>query len=956
MMKTAKKSIILLLLATFVSLPFAFSARAEGNKTSASLRGIWISTVLNLDYPSSPTTSVTKLKNEAISALDFAKSNGFNAVFLQVRPCCDAIYPSKIYPWSIYLTGTQGKAPENNFDPLAFYVTEAHKRGLALHAWINPFRVSRSSFDLNSLALLNPARKHPSWTVKGSDGYLYFDPGIPEVRQLVIDGALEIIKNYNIDGIHLDDYFYPSKNFNDAATFKKYGAASKSIDDYRRNNVNLLIKNLNTAIKKVKPSIIFGVSPSGIWANKSKLSDGSNTDGSQSYFDDYADSKRWVKEKWIDYIAPEIYWNIGYEKADYETLVKWWNDVVEGTGVKLYVGQAGYRWINAAKDSPWYGTGELTRQLSLNRFYGNISGSIFFRLGTIRQNAAITKELKDFFTSNNQSNFFLGRPATDIQTTLNQFYITGTSNPKLPLLLNGKEIENRSASGYFGILVPLKNGINNLMFTQGTQTLTRVIYCGTSNSTPKSMSTAAINKTSVFPQSQELMEKTKTVALSCIAPAGSKVTVTVNGKTFKMKQAEVTCPKDGKIYEARFSYDYSLPSKKDGLLYLGSPVYTMNLNGKTDTVTAPKTITVAYSKVPLLAEVTADVADTYPYPNASLGADGPLYRSMRDYVKVITGDYVKLSSGKWIKKANVKFLELQNDYRPQISSATYITSPTQDILHVETTLSPSALLEYKDGCLTVSFPTLTRIIRPELPNGSLCSAIKIDLQNTSGSYKLSFSNINLLGGYYIKPTSPGFDLVLRRKPSAKTSNQPLTGITIMLDAGHGGSENGAIGPMGKLQPEKNSNLSLTLKLKNELELYGATVLLTRESDTTVSLYQRLNNSREKLPNLFLSLHANSLDDNIDISKHSGASVYYREEWVSTLAQRILKSASTDISRSNDGTHIKPHYITKATWTPSLILETGYLPNPQDFEWIINPSEQTKLAQSLAKCIKEYFSS
>ncbi len=951
-----KKTIALLLFAALVLTPFMLPARADDETASSDeLRGVWISTVLNLDYPSSATTDAEKLKAEALSLLDFAKENGFNAVFFQVRPSCDALYPSKIFPWSVYLTGAQGKAPDGGFDPLAFYVAEAHKRGLSLHAWINPFRITRSPGGVDTLAESNPARKNPSWVVKGSDGYLYFDPGLPEVRQLIIDGALELVNNYDIDGIHLDDYFYPSKDFKDASSYQKYGTQSKTLDDFRRNNVNLLIKNLGAAIHKAKPDLSFGVSPAGIWANKSKMAEGSDTDGSQSYFDSYADSRRWVKERWVDYIAPEIYWNIGYEKADYETLVKWWDDVVSGTGVRLYIGHAAYRWMEAKESSPWYGTGELTRQLSLNRFYGNVSGSIFFRLGTVRANGAITKELKDFFESASSSYFFIGRPDTDIRTTLENFYITGASDPEKPLTLNGETVENRSKSGFFGLLVPLRKGVNTLTLAQGDRTLTRIIYRGESESIPTELKTAAIDKSSVYPQASELMYKAKTISLSCKAPAGAKVSVTVNGKTIKMKQVKGTYPKDGKFYEAQYLASYSVPKKKSGLIYLGSPVYTMTLDGQTDTVTAPAAVTVAFSKAPLLAEVTAESADTYPNPNAALGAEGPLYCSMRDYVEVVSGDYVLLSSGKWIKRANVKFLEVSDGYKPQVTAASYKAGPEEDVLHVETTLSPAALLSYADKKLTVSFPTLTRVIRPALPEGALCSEIGIDLYDSKGAYTLSFSGESLLGGYYIRPTDSGFDLVLRRKPSAKSGARPLEGITVLLDAGHGGTESGAIGPMGDLCPEKTVNLSLTLKLKAELELYGATVLLTRADDSTVSLYDRLGMSFEKLPDLFLSLHANSLPDDTDISEHSGASVFYREGWVKGLAESVLKSASADISRKDAGTHVREHYVTKATWTPSLILEVGYLPAPQDFEWIRDPSGQSELSKSLAKCILGYFS-
>ncbi|MDP4108565.1 MAG: N-acetylmuramoyl-L-alanine amidase, partial [Bacillota bacterium] len=689
-------------------------------------------------------------------------------------------------------------------------------------------------------------------------------------------------------------------------------------------------------------------------ANKKSLEDGSDTSGGQSYFDSYADSRKWVKEKWVDYIAPQIYWNIGNDKSDYEVLVKWWNDTVADTGVKLYIGHAAYRWIGADKSSPWYGTGELTRQLSLNRLCGNVSGSIFFRLGTIRGNTAVSQEISDFFNGRQTSEFYVGRPSTDIQTTLTSFYVTGVSDPKETLTLNGKEVENRSASGFFGLLVKLRKGVNSLVFSQGDKKITRVIYSGASNPIQKTMPSAVISKSSVYPQSRELMQAVKTISLTCKAPAGSKVTVTINGRTLNMKQAKTSCPSDGKYYEASFSASYSVPQQKTGVLSLGSPVYRMTLGQKKDKAAAPGSLAVAFSKPSLLAEVTAEKADTYPYANSALGADGPLYKKMRDYVEVITGNYIKLSSGEWIKKSSVKLLSVKGAYSPQVTSVKYTVSAKEDVVHFETSLFPSAVLSFYDNKLTVLFPTLTRIVRPELPSGAICSDAQISLNNSRGSCVLTVDK-EKLGGYYIKPTETGFDLVIRRKPTANTGLSPLSGITVMLDAGHGGSELGALGPMGGKCPEKTVNLSLALKLKSELELLGAKVLLTRGSDTSVTLYQRLDLSREKLPDLFLSLHSNSLSDDTDISKYSGASVYYREAWVDSLAQSVLKSASSDISRVSGGAFVRRHYITKATWAPSLILEAGFLPNPMDFEWLRDPGEQEKLAQSLAKCILQYFS-
>jgi uncharacterized lipoprotein YddW (UPF0748 family) len=360
--------------------------------TSQEMRGLWVSSVINLDYPSSPTTSAAELKKQADSILDKAEELGFNAVFLQVRPCSDALYSSEIYPWSVYLTGTQGKAPSDSFDPLAYWVSEAHKRGLELHAWINPYRITRAASEWAALAADSPAKLHPEWTVQYKNNY-YFNPGLPEVRQLVIDGALEIVNNYDVDGIHLDDYFYPGTDFDDAATYAEYGADFADIGDWRRDNVNQLVQGLDEALHKADKNIQFGISPAGIWASKTLNAAGSNTTSTySSYYSNYADSKTWVEKGWVDYIAPQIYWEAGHSTADFTALLDWWTKLVDGTGVKLYVGVADYKTVEAkASDSPWYDGAEISRQLATCASNKLVSGVIHFRYGSIKSSPALQR-------------------------------------------------------------------------------------------------------------------------------------------------------------------------------------------------------------------------------------------------------------------------------------------------------------------------------------------------------------------------------------------------------------------------------------------------------------------------------------------------------------------------------------------------------------------------------------
>lgn len=398
--KMIKRTIAILLSLTFLLQGILLiTVQGAGDE----MRGVWVSTVINLDYPTSPTTDENALKAQADTILDRCKAMGFNNIFFQVRPCSDAFYKSDIYPWSMYLTGTQGTSPSGGFDPLAYWVQEAHKRGLKLHAWINPYRITKNNdannSEYNALASSNPAKLHPEYIIKYSDNQYYFDPGLPEVRKLLVDGAVEIVKKYDVDGIHMDDYFYPGRDFNDSITFAKYGSGFTSVDAWRRNNVDLLIKDLNAELHAADSSIEFGVSPVGIWANKKTSPYGSDTNGNESYTSHYADTRKWAQSEWIDYIAPQIYWNIGYQIADYQVLAKWWADQVKGCSTKLYIGMATYRASGAPESSVWHGTDEIKRQLDLNRATNGISGEIHFRYGLINSNAPMASFLTSYYGS-----------------------------------------------------------------------------------------------------------------------------------------------------------------------------------------------------------------------------------------------------------------------------------------------------------------------------------------------------------------------------------------------------------------------------------------------------------------------------------------------------------------------------------------------------------------------------
>ncbi len=361
------------------------------------LRGIWISTVANIDYPSKQTTDPELLKQEIIHILDHCKSMGFNAVFFQVRPAGDALYRSEIFPWSRYLTGTQGVAPQGGFDPLAFAVEEAHQRNMELHAWINPYRITSTKADNSRLAQNNPAVLHPELVITDATGKMYYNPGKTEVIQLIVDGAVEIVKNYDVDGVHMDDYFYPDSSFDDEATYSPYREQYPNKDDWRRAMVNQLVMRLNEAVHAEKPDVAFGISPRGVWANDYDAPGGSKTRGGGSYNTVFADSKAWIENGWVDYIMPQIYWYIGYEPADYLVLCDWWSEVVRGTDVKLYIGEGAYRTVSDAIPA-WTGESgieEMRRHIEVGRGNDTISGYCMFTYNNFVKNLSLDTLMKE---------------------------------------------------------------------------------------------------------------------------------------------------------------------------------------------------------------------------------------------------------------------------------------------------------------------------------------------------------------------------------------------------------------------------------------------------------------------------------------------------------------------------------------------------------------------------------
>ena len=378
-------------------LPTALNSRAAATYRNSTLtpppierefRGVWVATVANIDWPSKPGLTTTQQKAELISILNHAAELKLNAIVFQVRPACDAMYPSSIEPWSEYLTGAMGKAPEPAYDPLAFAIQEAHRRGMELHAWFNPYRALHKSH-VGKISANHISKTHPE-LVRSYGEYLWLDPGEREVQDYSLRVVMDVVKRYDIDGVQFDDYFYPdptgvNRDFPDDASWKKFGASGKlSRADWRRENVDTFISRVYSSIKAAKPWVKFGVSPPGIW----RPGYPPQITGSDNFSKIYADSRKWLVNGWVDYFSPQLYWRIEQKEQSFPVLLEWWAQ----QNVKhrnLWPGMS----VVGALSQDWR-PGEIPDQIRLVRKQPGAGGYVFYNASSLFDDGPRARDLR----------------------------------------------------------------------------------------------------------------------------------------------------------------------------------------------------------------------------------------------------------------------------------------------------------------------------------------------------------------------------------------------------------------------------------------------------------------------------------------------------------------------------------------------------------------------------------
>ncbi len=929
-------SMILIAVFSFVNtLTFAGCRKAEA--AAGEVRACWVASIGNIDFPSRMGLSVSALKAEIDAIIDNCKRYELNTIFFQVRPNGDALYRSEIFPWSVYLTGTQGKAPADGFDPLDYFVKKAHRAKIQLHAWINPYRIGSGKAVWENLSADNPAKLHPEYTVTSETG-VYYDPGVPEARTLILEGIAELVQNYEIDGIHFDDYFYPYDltGFDDSKTYATYGKGL-SLEDFRRKSVDQLVESAYKKIKSLKKDVQFGISPFGIWANKWVDPAGSDTRGMSSYAAIFSDSKKWVEEGWLDYVCPQLYWTDEHPAAPYDVLVDWWDDLCVRNKMPLYIGLA-FHYVGTEEPGFEDGVvmGEQLRYASAKRSY---AGHCFFHYGILSQNpkGALDSILAYYDNAGTESE--QAAPAYPKLSIADELKITSPQNGdtfekgKVSVCgtapINGQVSVNGvqavvSSKGFFSAYVPLKQGVNTITAQSGEERRTiRVTYA------PQK---AVTELKDPYPTGAVHRNAGDLMTFTASAPIGASVVLT-NG--------EISIPLHA-VKEGSSAYQgqWTAPSFPAGdKLTLEGFRFEVTLDGNQKSTPVDLKLHL-YAGGYREAKILKD--DAYIFDESAGGSQmdhDPLRRGTRVTVLGREGSRALLENGYWVEQ------ELLGDEVSMPSEPSDYDYKVVNISSKET----FGYSSYCDGDTLEIALSAGRTAEFELDTDQPEIRTEFERKAQSGSVKIYSGQGRKIAGYEIIQHKSRITVYLRFYSGG------LAGKRIVLDAGHGGQDSGALGPGGAAYPaESDMNLLLAYTLKKELELAGAEVIMIRSKDETVSLQERAEKALGYTPDLFISLHHNATNQTSDYNAATGGLMLYSSPLSQNLASALAENLWDGVGEKAARCKRQSLYVCRETRYPAVLVEAGYLCNPLEYELLCQADIAKKIAKNILKGLRNYF--
>ncbi len=930
------------------------------------LRGVYIASVSNINFPSKPGLDEATLKKELNAIVANCRSIGFDTIFFQVRPMADALYRSSLFPTSRFLVKNEGDPLP--LDPLQYLIDEASELGMDVVAWVNPYRVTNYKKDtkeeaLASLSDSHPAKHHPDWTVF-FDGKLYFDPSSKEVRNLIADGVKEICEGYKVKGILYDDYFYPypveGKVFDDQL---KYTASSSvlSLADWRRDNVNQMVRLSYDTVKSVSSDLIFGVAPFGIWKNSSSDPAGSNTKGMEAYSAIYCDAVAWINGGYLDYIAPQIYWETGDAAADFSTLTRWWSAQVDGTGVKLYISHAAYKAENFE-----LGGQELAEQIRYSRAYMGVCGNIQYGYADIVKNTAELKTcLKKLYEdpylvslpTEKVSGVVFRRPDPNFKTGTAAQFIMASSDPDFPVYLGASKI-GRTKSGFFSYLMPLKEGSNTITFQQNDQNYSLQVNRTVSQSVAQ-LSSFQIKSFSPSAKEQVVVSSGGKLPLSVTAPAGCTVKVTLDQKSVTLRPT-LNPVGSGTYLKEEYIGEISVPQVESGKDYVLVGSLEIDVNGYGSTLhKTGASVFVIPSDLDVMATVTEDYTYLKQSVNSSFYDDfTPSSVGMEDSVTGIFDDYVRLESGMFVSKDSVRIEKgmKREDSHLQTIRATSNSNVTQ--FHLTLNAAPPITVDIKGEKIRI------KLFRTDLIfNGSVSLPKEDHLFSNAEILSVRSDQATTLILTLRDPMNYyGFDYryengiltVSFRQPQALSKgDKPLEGKTVLLDAGHGGNDCGALGYLDH-HNEADLNLSVILALKTKLSALGANVVLSRSEDVFVTLEDRMALLTKTNPDFSVSVHHNSTAETKDAnSVHGTLGLYWSQAGIS-LSHYVQQGALSATQYSDSGIQSQKLAVCRNHRFPQTLVEVGYMCSPAEFQFAMSEDYSDTVSEGIKEGILNWY--
>ncbi len=968
---------------------------AAGNllNPDAEVRGVYIATVTNINFPSKKGLSVPDLKAELDDIVKTCKAAGLNAIYFQVRPSADALYKSEIFPVSEYLTGKQGwtlpSDKSGEFDPLAYLLKIAHDENILVHAWVNPLRVTVGSAsapktDPSALAKDHPARLHPEYTVAYADGRLYFNPGLPEVRDLIADGLSELVENYDVDGVIFDDYFYPypttvkvnGKNvtaeFDDAEAYKLYGGKA-SLADWRRENINQMMKACYEAVKAADNECLFGAAPFGIWQNDDGKNGGSATGGMEAYDAIYCDPIAWAEGGYVDYISPQIYWRFSTEVAPYDVLVRWWNAALDGTGVDLIVSHGIYNydtWENPEL--------EITHQIEYARSELCYRGSIHYGWAALKKNshglldeitAAYQKEIIYADIAPSGQALYFSLPYSGSIIDGEGSFLLGTSDPGSPLYLDGQKV-SRTKSGYFSVYLDLKKGRNDFTFTHKGTDSSYVLHRGTSGITSGAAQTPAAKKyeqmeayeiTAVTPATGWAGSGTK-LSVSVTAPSGSTVTAELDGRKITL-QPTIRPPAQGTYMKEVYTGTLPLPAAEAGKIKTLGPVVFRAKRGSLSAEAESGEIRLLGSGAVIPIEVKGDDTELKIQPTSWYYDDyTPQSAGMRDNAVSLSGGMYKLRCGGYIAEDAVRELEAPIG-TATLSGAGISVTDEATFIRIGTDIPVPFNGYIENGEFIITLYNLDVASAPGIDyvKNPMFTAVRGEKSTKAGAYKYFFKLTAIENFYGFRHYYEDGAIVIRLdNPTAlPDSDTPLEGKTIILDAGHGGKNPGALGPLGALEGARNEsdlNLEITLAAAEKLTALGARVILTRDAqcEIDVPIADRMQTLIDVDPDLCISIHQNSMPYTADVTRIRGlVGLYFADSgyMLTDVLGDTMAAALGKLSRSP--THQRLAMVRNPKF-PATLIEVCFITNVEEYERMLQPTAIDEIADSLAQGVLNYY--